>query len=528
MKKLVYLLLLFSFDVNAQTITNIIGPKNYYVTSKSGTHYSEGFTRTQAQLNPQAFQYKLILKNADGVAHPVKDCSHLKVLKKLICEGKNLIIQTYVKHFRIQSATISLNGQVVTNVTNFNQDTLTLEVPLHLSNSNTLNIDLQGPVLSYINLQLISTENPLPQDTSPPVLMANIQSGAITNNPMFAITIQDASNVTTEVYQNGVLMSTQTSKYFELYLQESVNNYVFKSHDEYGNQASDFTLSNIVLDTKSPIVSLDIPNQYFVKAAGAQITIPVESNEPLQILKINDQPITTTEGTTYSYTYTVQPTDGMQSIQTLHVWALDLAGNLTEAFYNLNIILDTEPPVINLGSLPNFTIQSNLMVSVQISDISPVKTELYLNDQYVTSVFNTNNFSYNLDLGSDGSKNIKVVATDEAGNTATQTSVVVKNTQPFEIQVLSPISGNMYKTSTLSFKLKSTVPLSHVNVNNQDVPISSDGLSVNFTFESWPVGVSNFTVYAESIFGNSITRYMQVEVQPNGITSWSYAECTVE
>lgn len=176
--------------------------------------YSFNFNRTPEQLTSN-YQYSLVIQNADGQVHIVptaQSCQNLGLFARLFCLAQRAINQVYNSTLRVRSADISLNGVQVVNSSNFNDQTNVVTIVLNnVSLQNILNITIKGPRNSFANVKVISQLTPN-QDQQAPVLMADILSNAITNNPNVNISINDSSNVTTEVYRNSELLFSTNEK----------------------------------------------------------------------------------------------------------------------------------------------------------------------------------------------------------------------------------------------------------------------------------------------------------------------------
>ncbi|HRK07975.1 MAG TPA: PKD domain-containing protein [Pseudobdellovibrionaceae bacterium] len=99
---------------------------------------------------------RINLKNADGEAHAQQNCAPLEGLEYLACEAQNLIDQAYVDNFRVDSAQVFLNGKKVLGPLTDLQ--ATLSGPVALTGNDVLEIRIEGPVTSYLQLEIQSLE----------------------------------------------------------------------------------------------------------------------------------------------------------------------------------------------------------------------------------------------------------------------------------------------------------------------------------------------------------------------------------
>ncbi|MFZ3229448.1 MAG: PKD domain-containing protein [Pseudobdellovibrio sp.] len=495
----------------------LLGPTNYYGSLSAQAVYTENITRTLEQTQSL---YKLTIKNADGLPHDQVICNQATLPLRLMCKYDNLINKSYVALNRVDWANVYVNGKKITDSTSIKKTTFVYETYLTLKQVNQLQIKLKGWPTAYIQFSL--NELLIQTDHTAPVLTSNVVSDAVTNQNSVHISIQDNSSVETKVIKDGVLIATMTTKEFDIPLTEGVNNFVLKSIDQVGNATADFVLSNITLDTQTPILSSNIKTNYSVQSLGQNKEIVFQSNKPISSLTLDGVQAVKIDSTHFSYAL-ISASEGARSI---NVIAIDLAGNVFNQTLTTNFTIDITPAVIAItGNL--YTKQSDLALAFNITDDSNAVTEIKL-DNVVIGSFVEKSFSYSVPLGVDGVKTLEVATTDDAGNVTVVSKQIVKDSTPLSLQIVSPVTGSIYSNQVVEVKLIANKALRNVLINNVPVQIGADLKSITYYTQIWTEGVFTISINAEDQFGDVTAVSVQSELKLNGAASWTYEECRAE
>ncbi|MBY0554215.1 hypothetical protein K2P97_06780, partial [bacterium] len=262
-------------------------------------------------------------------------------------------------------------------------------------------------------------------DTTAPVILANVSSNTITNNPKVHISVSDASATTTYIWNaQNQLIGSLSDKEFDIDLTEGLNGFILQSKDVANNTSPYLYLSNILLDTKAPNLSTVLVSEYIYSTYPQNFVLNITSDEDLQSLTINNELVTQVAPRSYSFIMQInQP-----GLLSLSLKAFDLAGNEKIQNYTVNFGIDNLAPVISSsmasGSVTN---QGNIIFTVV--DNATTTTEIFQNGQLLlTSV--QKEISVNL---LQGSNSFSVVSTDSFGNRSTPyelSSVVYDNEAP--------------------------------------------------------------------------------------------------
>lgn len=519
-KKILMLAIVFySASLLAQAV-NILGPKNYFVTSRSGTEYRENLAIPANQLTQQ---YKLFVTNANGQDYSPRNCTGLNFVRRLLCQLENVAIQAYINQFRVHSAIISLNGTTLVNTQSFNKNTLTFTTDLNVLLSNELKINLKGPLLSYISLRIEKTG--VATDSTAPTILSSLQSNTLTNETSLRIDINDSSNTVTEVYRGTELVQTETAKSFNLTLTEGENSFVIKARDEFGNQSADFILSQIVLDTTAPVLSSNLKSDYLFNIYPNQVRVEFYPNEILTTLEVNSQAITLNEAGLYVYEL---PVNSDQSVS-LSVRAVDQIGNVLVADYSFNVSSDLVAPVIATPSVPTHVYMQELSYLLPISIQESGETRTYIEvDGQSIGPFTEKSFSYLVQFPQDGTKEIRITATDAAENQSIKTVKITRDTGPFLVEFVSPLPNAVFSEKSFTVQIRANRPMMFGNINGIGLQLSPDGLTAQVPIKIYRYGSMRLSLRVFDIFSFRVDQFIDVTIQGRSIASWDYQECPVE
>ncbi|MBI2522737.1 MAG: PKD domain-containing protein [Bdellovibrio sp.] len=307
-------------------------------------------------------------------------------------------------------------------------------------------------------------------DQTPPIILTQSLGNIFTNNASFSpsFEIQEPSPVTINAFLNGTKVYEGTEKIFTipLTLIENSNELKLLVLDAALN-SSELILSNIVLDTIAPIVSVDRQGGVITNNASFPLNINVtEANASQTTLVLNGQTIGIFSEKSISQVFTLK--SGVNSIE---VKCADIAGNSASTIILSDIVLDTVPPAILTQNHGNFiTNQASFTPIFEIQEASAVMVTAFLNG---TKVYEGTDKMLPLPLTlREDSNEIKIVALDAAQNSSEFIlgGIVLDTIAP----MLATDRDSNYITQNASFSLNITVN----EKNNSETTILLNGQSV--------------------------------------------------
>lgn len=349
-------------------------------------------------------------------------------------------------------------------------------------------------------------------DTNPPLITASVSSGVLTKNNKVQITVADDSNVRTQVFQDGNPILSVTDKSFELTLAEGLNSFVLRSEDAYHNFSTDFVISNITLDSISPIITTNLENIYdFSSFPGLKI-INVSVAEPVQSLKVNGQELAVSGTLSYSY----QVNFAQAGAKELTFTAVDLAGNEKILQKSTNAVLkqstDQQAPII-ASSISSGTTTTLNNIHITITDESSATTYVYQN-RILLHVFSDSSFDIPL---IEGSNSFTLRSIDSSGNISKDFviyDVVLDSvTPPIVTDLRSQYIFNKLPNSVTIF-VDVSEPVQSISIN--DIELFQTGwMRYQFTAEFREIGYHNFRFKIVDFAGNENVVQMSTNVLLN-------------
>ena len=338
--------------------------------------------------------------------------------------------------------------------------------------------------------------------TIPEVTIENPLDGSFTNQPsqtvsgnvfdVLIFTITEAQlifngNSQAIVLNNGLFSHGVT-------LTEGANSVSIEATDLFGNTGTGSI--TVVLDTIPPEIIFNgvNANEYYNIDVIPTIHV-IDANPDVLTAKLNGQDFAS--GTPVS----------IENDYSLTVEAVDKAGNSDEK--SIVFVIDKTPPITELISPEeNSFVGMAVEVAGSIFDMHPDKTELFVDNAIVSNSipFNLNTESY-----ADGSHEIKLTATDKAGNSSsTITSINVDNTPP-EISNIEPLDSSFVRQS-----VQADVQVIELNLEKTELIIDNVVVSNSFPFE-WDTTVETDGTHVISFVaidkaGNQTTKTIQVTV----------------
>jgi hypothetical protein len=486
-----YIFIVLIFSGQAIFANIIFGPQKYY-----GRKNTPASTNVDIAVPANQLQdvYKIKIKNADGQEHALKTCTG-NAVQKIICQLSNLVQSTYINIFRVDSAEIYLNNQLIISQLDMNKTKFFFEKMISPLQLNQLQIKVKGLPTSYIEIQ-IERSAATNTDVTPPLITSNQTSNTIVNNNLVHISVVDASSTVTRVWNNQQqLIGTYSVKEFDLVLNQGINNFVIQSIDAGNLQSSFFYLSNINLDTVPAVLNSVISTEYIFSSYPQTVSIDIISNEDLKSLKINGTLAIMLTPRNFSYLLQI---NHPQTVN-LNFEAIDFADNVTTELFSTVFNIDNIAPSISTNLLPNLlTNQSEF--TIHITDNSQTTTEIYINDVLQKS---TTDKSITANL-IEGINNIRIRSFDIYNNQSIDTVLSNIQLDTQRPQIISDIKSQyFYKNLPFStfYQLTSSELLSTLKINGQTQQLNQNlSITSQVLFET--VAAQTITIEATDLAGN--------------------------
>lgn len=337
-----------------------------------------------------------------------------------------------------------------------------------------------------------SAVHPLNLDTVPPaVTITTPASGLLTKTAQVTVTGQVSEEFATVTVNN--LPAAVTGKSFTLdsTLSEGENTLVVKATDRATNAGS--ASVNVALDSTAPAPPTLAQRKTPTNMAATSISGAAEANSTVKISVAGAVIGTLTADAQGSFTLAdVTLAEGANSFTAT---AADAAGNESLPSAPLNIVLDTQPPVITVASPSESQFFSAPQVSVKGS-IDEAVASLTINGQ--TATMNSTDFDHPLTL-TPGLNSITLAATDLAGNSATKTVLVTLDSTPPVVTITAPVSGGITKNAQVTVTGAISKPNTTATVNGAPITVTDQAFTFIYNLNE---GENTITVEATDRAGN--------------------------
>jgi uncharacterized protein YfaP (DUF2135 family) len=334
-------------------------------------------------------------------------------------------------------------------------------------------------------------------DTIPPTLMITTpKDGALVNTtPVKVEGKTDPGALLTLSAQgvdNEVVFVNATGAFeFDLNLTEGENELSLEATDKAGNEASKSL--TVVLDTVAPPLTILSPPEGLVTNSSQVLVTGRTEGDGKATVTINGLPMDLDDNGTFSQPF--QLSDGTYNFK---VVAKDKAGNTVVA--ERNVTVDTTPPGIEITTPDENNILTNdpYLTVIGLAETSNVtigglEAEPEPSDQEGWWKFDE---LYPLE---EGANQILIVASDIAGNRATQTLTVTLDTVPPDLNVTEPEDGHKTKDKQITLS-GTTEPGATLTINGTLVTDTDGTFSVPINLE---LGENTLTIKATDRAGNS-------------------------
>ncbi|MBU0475278.1 MAG: hypothetical protein KKF62_14085 [Bacteroidetes bacterium] len=245
----------------------------------------------------------------------------------------------------------------------------------------------------------------------------------------------------------------------------------------------------------TPVLTVTTPEDNALTNVSP-VTVTGSVDDPANSVKINGVNVTVNGDGSFSGTVTL--TEGENTVL---ITAYNEINDSVSVFRLINY--DSTLPVITIISPDNnlITSSSSLNITGSVNDASDVT--LTVNGD-TTTVDGSGNFTYNASL-LEGTNSIIVIATDEAGNSNTETRTLLVDTVEPIIVITNPVDSSVVGSlsTTLTGNVNDTA-ISLLTINGDTVAVDGVG---NFTFNvSLLEGENNINIIATDKAGNQTNK----------------------
>ena len=298
-------------------------------------------------------------------------------------------------------------------------------------------------------------------DTTPPVLnVAQPANNSITNATEISVSGTFSDQSPTTITINGVPATVDGNSFSAIVpLSEGPNSLSIVATDTAGNRTE--VARTVTRDTTAPVLSIETPADSSYTNAN-QIQISGTFSDAVSLTVNGTAPVI--NGNSFTATVAL-PIEGANTITVL---ASDAAGNQSELFHTIN--RDTISPTISLSHPVEGEVNKLVLTSGTVTDASPLTVTID-----GTQVPTEDGFFERKAEAPEGTRQVRVVATDAAGNTnEVVLSITVDLTAPLFSNV-SPAEGTAANSPATISGHVADVSAVTVKVNDTDAVVNANG-----------------------------------------------------
>ena len=437
---------------------------------------------------------------------------------------------------RVDSATITLNGILIFDPNDFNEQTGFLSQGVSLLPTNTLNVQLSGAPGDLLTVEIIGYDNTPPSVTilSPPngvtFTTSPITVRGMVDDPLASVTV------------NGIPATVQSDSAFTLEgitLQEGENTIRVIATDSCGNRGEDQILVYLRTLPEGPQLVFCIEpgiigiakimgaefclKQDFTRDYGRVIGYTDETAvsltlngillpDGLGIYRQGDIYYGIREGTHFWADLNIPPVDGIHLFTAV---AADANGNQTQA--TVTFIRDTVPPRLIITSPGSGLVTNNptIVIAGTVDDPNATVT-IGWGGPPIFVVKGT--FETQFTLDQEGLNFLDITAWDPAYNVSYVTLKATVDTIPPQINVTTPVEGVTVNAPTIQVAgiiIDQNIETINVAVNNgqpQSLTLTGSNFSGTVTLSS---GSNTLTFHATDKAGNpgSLARSVLLDLE---------------
>lgn len=413
---------------------------------------------------------------------------------------------------RVDSAAVYLNGELIVTPDEFRfgDRVITRAVQPRETKENTLVVDMAAGAGTFFILSIYTTPDPTVTVYGPLVVEVPARDTRVVTDSFslpanvapphrlhldFAGFNQTGRPKNTKVTLNGETVVNHTQDQIESIIKEvqllPQNTFTIEVHTSKDSSA--VALRFTATDSTPPVLTISSPSPGLVTNALDVEAAGTIQDQTITRVTVNELEAAVTNNSSFSVTVPL----GVEGQNTLQFTAIDGAGNRTDS--TRTVLRDTELPVITINEPADGLITRDTVVTVSgtIQDLTEVTANL---NGVPLTLDGAGGFSVHASLV-EGENFLTVSATDAAGNGASVTRLVIRDTQPPVLTVLEPTDGAT--TEADSITVSGTV------VDATPVTVTANGVVlavVDTTFSgriALVEGTNTITTTATDAAGNS-------------------------
>jgi hypothetical protein len=368
---------------------------------------------------------------------------------------------------RADSGTVTLNGQVIFDSSQFNEQVEELSQVVNLQSNNTLRVHLNGAPGDRISLEITGFDNIPPQVSITSPLPGEVFSAG----PISVTGIVDDPSATVTV--NGIVATVAPDGTFTaegVPLEEGQNTLVVVATDSCGNQGEDQITVQLQTTPVGPELQFcaepfreQVPEppgeecgpQPFGRSYGLVVGLTDETAETVTINEVllpdgvevfENGPIFwgLREGTFFWAFVNLPPPDGIHSFTAV---ATNADGQ--QRMETVTFLRDTIAPLLTIVSPPNGMVTNEFSAVVTGTVDDPEATvRLGFFGPQIPVINGT--FEVTVSLLLEGSNRITISARDPSGNPSNKSVTIIRDTIPPVITISSPNEGAVVNLSPLT------------------------------------------------------------------------------
>ena len=316
-----------------------------------------------------------------------------------------------------------------------------------------------------------STLNPsvtVSVDVTKPVISANL-ADTIVSGSSYSVNVDITENngATTKIYQNDSVIYTTDSKDFTYVatLIEGDNKIYIESEDDHGNKETT-SVSNIILDTTAPVITVSGINDGDIVATDVAATISL--NEAGSWTAVYSDGLSS--NTVTSGTVNIPAVSGSRKSYTLNITAKDSNNNVSTK--SMAFIIDTAVPVISISGISEGAYSNsdvNITVAVNPAD-ADTTIKLYKDGSRESTSGNS------INVTEDGSYSLEVEAINNGAVGEKKVGFVIDKVKP-SISVSGISDGSTYTSYVTA-----AFTVSDSNLDTSNATYTKDGgAAISFT-----------------------------------------------
>lgn len=259
----------------------------------------------------------------------------------------------------------------------------------------------------------------------------------------------------------------------------------------------------VVLDDMPPILSSNLTSNLTLSSNQLPFNLLVEDDSrTVTEIYVNNSLYLTTEHKSIN-DYLVMESGN----NTVRITSRDLAGNISSDLTYNNLVLVNDTPIITSINESDVLVNSTFYIlNLTVHDDGATKTSVLLNNEPLFQDIAQKSISESITL-QEGINNIQAIVFDEENkfDIINISNIKVDTVAP-QFLALSPADGsNVFGKNSFKLKVEADEVLSKVELNGQELPLQSDGKSVDYDVKLLVEGEVEYLVTIFDLAGNATT-----------------------